>query len=90
MKKHSNCNFLKEYKIYSNFSICYMNPMYDSVSVWWVKFRCVDPYIKILIRHRVIYESTYKKYVNVIIAVWPISNSFKKLIFWLIDSSLSN
>ena len=38
----------------------------------------------------VIYESAYKKYINVVVAIWFISNSFKKLMFWLIGSQLSN
>ena len=48
----------------------------------------VDLYIKILIMGRVIYESIHKKYVNVAVAVWSISNSFKKLAFWLLITYL--
>jgi len=50
----------------------------------------IDLYIKILIMGRVIYESAYKKGVNVIISIWFISNSFKNLMFWLINSPLPN
>jgi len=49
-----------------------------------------DPYIKIVIMDRVIYKPAHKKSVNVVVSTWSISNSFKKLMFWLINSSLPN
>jgi len=50
----------------------------------------VAPYNNILIMSRVIYESANKKNVDVVISVRSISNSFRKLMFWLINSPLPN
>ena len=56
----------------------------------WIMIGWIDPYIKILIMSHVIYESAHKKHINVVVAVWSVSNSFKKLMFWLINSPLPN